>query len=213
VPGAKGKLKAFGAPVPQPDPNSVAWMTAEQNTPRPHTSLVKKPLTLLSNGPKGQLMVAARNGAPNLQPESEGVSPADILTPGGLSKAGAGLIAVVKVGETSEPAATSESVATPSSEDTSEPPKDAGTASATASPTASADAAKNPPAAEGATETPAKAEATAAGTEAKSDGAVAGAESKSDATDAAKTGDSQNSDPKKESSSKKKKGLRKLVPW
>ena len=214
VPGAKDKLKAFGAPVPQPDPNSVAWMTAEQNTPRPHTSLVKKPLTLISNGPKGQLMVAARNGPPNLQPESEGVSPGDILTPGGLSKTGTGLIAVVKVGETSEPAATSENVASPASEGTSEPPKDAGTAPATASPLTSDDAAKNPPAAEGATETPAKAEATLAGTEAKSDGAVAGAESKSDATDAAKTGDSQNGgDPKKESSSKKKKGLRKLVPW
>jgi len=214
VPGAKDKLKAFGAPVPQPDPNSVAWMTAEQNTPRPHTSLVKKPLALISNGPKGQLMVAARNGPPNLQPESEGVSPGDILTPGGLSKTGTGLISVVKVGETSEPAATSENVASPASEGTSEPPKDAGTAPATASPLTSDDAAKNPPAAEGATEPSAKTEATAAGTEAKSDGAVAGAESKSDATDAAKTGDSQNGgDPKKESSSKKKKGLRKLVPW
>jgi hypothetical protein len=189
-------------------------MTAEQNTPRPHTSLVKKPLALISNGPKGQLMVAARNGPPNLQPESEGVSPGDILTPGGLSKTGTGLISVVKVGETSEPAATSENVASPASEGTSEPPKDAGTAPPTASPLTSDDAAKNPPAAEGATETSAKTEATAAGTEAGSDGAVAGAESKSDATDAAKTGDSQNGgDPKKESSSKKKKGLRKLVPW
>ncbi len=209
VPGAKDKLKAFGAPVPQPDPNSVAWMTAEQNTPRPHTSLVKKPLALISNGPKGQLMVAARTGAPNLQPQSETVSPADILKPGGQSKAGSGLVAVITpgVGGTSEPTAISENVAPPASEGTSEPPKDAGAAPATASPAASDEAAKNLPAAEGATETPAKAEA-------KSDGTVAGAESKSDATDAAKTGDSQNSgDSKKESSSKKKKGLRKLVPW
>jgi outer membrane protein assembly factor BamD len=201
VPGAKDKLKAFGAPVPQPDPTSVAWMTAEQNTARPRTSLVKKPLALLSNGPKGELMVAARNGAPNLQPESETTSPADILKPGGLSKAGTGLVAVITpgVGGTSEPTATSENVAAPASEGTSEPPKDAGTAAATASPATGDDAAKNPPAAEGA------AEATAS---------AAGAESKSDATDAAKTGDSQNSgDPKKESSSKQKKGLRKLVPW
>jgi outer membrane protein assembly factor BamD len=215
VPGAKDKLKSFGAPVPQPDPNSVAWMTAEQNTPRPHTSLVKKPLTLISNGPKGQLMVAARNGAPNLQPESETVSPADILTPVGASKAGTGLVAVITpgVGGSPEPAATSENVAAPGSEGTSEPAKDAGAAPATASPRTSDDAAKNPPAAEGA-ESPAKVEATGAGTEAKSDGPLAGADSKSDATDAAKTGDSQNGgDPKKESSSKKKKGLRKLVPW
>jgi outer membrane protein assembly factor BamD len=201
VPGAKDKLKAFGAPVPQPDPDSLAWMTAEQNTPRPHTSLAKKPLALISNGPKGQLMVAARNGPPNLQPQSETVSTVDILKPGGQSKAGTGLVAVITpggVGGTSEPAATSENVAAPASESTSEPPKDAGTAPATASP-ANDDPAKNPP---------------AAGTEAKSDGAVAGTESKSEATDAAKTGDSPNSgDPKKESSSKKKKGLRKLVPW
>jgi outer membrane protein assembly factor BamD len=206
VPGAKDKLKAFGAPVPQPDPNSLAWMTAEQNTPRPHTSLVKKPLALISNGPKGQLMVAARNGSPNLQPESETLSAGDILKPGGQSKAGTGLVAVVTpgVGGTSEPAATSENVAAPASEGT-EP---AGTAPATASPRTSDDAATNPPAAEGTTATP------AAGTEAKSDGTVAGAESKSDATDAAKTGDPQNSgDAKKESSSKKKKGMRKLVPW
>jgi outer membrane protein assembly factor BamD len=210
VPGAKDKLKAFGAPVPQPDPNSVAWMTAEQNAPRPHTSLVKKPLALISNGPKGELLVAARNGAPNLQPESESASPADILKPGGLSTAGTGLVAVITPGAsgTPEPAATSENVAAPASESTSEPPRDAGTAPATASPATSDDAAKNPPAAEGAAET------TAAGTEAKSEGAVAGAESKSDATDATKTGDSQNSgDAKKESSSKKKKGIRKLVPW
>jgi outer membrane protein assembly factor BamD len=216
APGAKDKLKSFGAPVPQPDPNAVAWMTAEQNTPRPHTSLVKKPLALVSNGPKGELKVAARNGAPNLQPESESVSPVDILKPGGTSSGRTGLIAVVTPGAsgTSDPAATSENVAPPESEGTSEPPKDAGTAPATASPAASDDPAKNPPAAESATETPAKAEATTPGAEAKSDGAVAGAESKSGATDAAKTDDSQNSgDAKKESSSKKKKGLRKLVPW
>jgi outer membrane protein assembly factor BamD len=213
VPGAKDKLKAFGAPVPQPDPNSVAWMTAEQNAPRPHTSLVKKPLALISNGPKGELMVAARNGAPNLQPESETTSPADILTPGGLSKVGAGtgLVATITAGgsETGGTTGTSENVAPPATEGaasdgtanapaTSEPPKDAGTAPAAASATT--------------TETPARTDV--AGAEAKSDGTAAGTETKSDATDAAKTGDSQNSgDSKKESSSKKKKGLRKLVPW
>jgi outer membrane protein assembly factor BamD len=223
VPGAKDKLKAFGAPVPQPDPTAVAWMTAEQNAPRPHTSLVKKPLALVSNGPKGELFTAARSGPPNLQPESDTMSAADILTPGGQSKlGGTGLVATVTPGVagTAETTGAAESAAPPAGEAaasdgavaapaTSEPPKDAGTAPAAGSP----DAAKNPPAAEGATETPAKADA-AAGTDAKSDGGAAGAETKSDATDAAKTGDSQNSgDPKKESTSKKKKGLRKIVPW
>jgi len=214
VPNAKDKLKAIGAPVPQPDPSAVAWMTAEQNTPRPRTSLVKKPLALISNGPKGELMVAARNGAPNLQPESETTSPADILTPGGLSKVGAGtgLVATITAGgsATGGTTGTSENVAAPASEAATSD----GTTPATASPATSDDAAKNPPASESSSETPAKTEAPAAGTETKNDAAPAGAETKSDAADAVKTGTSQNSgDTKKESSSKKKKGMRKLVPW
>jgi outer membrane protein assembly factor BamD len=212
VPGAKDKLKAFGAPVPQPDPNAMAWMTAEQNTPRPHTSLVKKPLALISNGPKGELLTAATHGAPNLQPESDTMSAGDILTPGGKSKAGAGLVATITAGgsETGGTTVGAENV-TPAAGDGATTD---GTAPATASVATSEDAAKNPPAAESTTETPAKTETPAAGTDAKSDGTTAGAESKTDAADAAKTGDPQNSgDPKKESSSKKKKGFRKLVPW
>jgi outer membrane protein assembly factor BamD len=210
VPGAKDKLKAFGAPVPQADPTAVAWMTAEQNAPRPHTSLVKKPLALISNGPKGELFTAARNGTPNLQPESDSMSASDILTPGGQSKlGGTGLVATITPGVsgTAETTGTSETVAPPAGEA-------AASDGAVAAPSAaSPDAAKNPPAAEGATETPAKADA-ATGTDAKSDGTAAAAETKSDGTDAAKTDGSQNSsDPKKESSSKKKKGLRKIVPW
>jgi len=211
VPGAKDKLKAFGAPVPQADPTAVAWMTAEQNAPRPHTSLVKKPLALVSNGPKGELFTAARNGTPNLQPESDSMSASDILTPGGQSKlGGTGLVATITPGGasgTAETTGTSETVAPPAGEAA------ASDGAAAAPSAASPDAAKNPPAAEGTTETPAKADA-ATGTDAKSDATAAGAETKSDGTDAAKTDGSQNSsDPKKESSSKKKKGLRKIVPW
>ncbi|MGB9466900.1 MAG: outer membrane protein assembly factor BamD [Candidatus Acidiferrum sp.] len=222
VPNAKNKLKAFGAPVPQPDPASVAWMTAEQNTPRPRTSLAKKPLALLKNGPGTELMTAARTGAPNLQPETDSMSTADILTPGGKTGLGGaggattGIVATVSPGGngaaettgTSENVAPAGSDAAASAPATSEQPKDAGTAPApagtTATPSTSDEAAKNPPTAEGAAETPAKSDATATGTDAKSD---------APATDAAKTGDAQNSDSKKESSSKKKKGLRKLVPW
>jgi outer membrane protein assembly factor BamD len=222
VPGAKDRLKSYGAPIPQPDPNSLAWMTAEQNTPRPRTSLVKRPLSLISNGPKGEIQVAAMHGAPNLQPESDTTSPADILKPGGQSTlgGGTGLVATITPGV---PGATgSAETVTPAAEGTtsgaagtapaaSQPPADP--AAAPASSAASENAAK-PPAAESTSESPAKPDATAAGAETKSDATAAGSETKSDATDAAKTGDSQNSgDSKKESTSKKKKGLRKLVPW
>jgi outer membrane protein assembly factor BamD len=235
APEAKDKLKAAGVPVPQADPNALAWMTAEQNTPRPHTPVYKKPLDLLKSGPNGEFLTAARTGAPNMAPESDTASPGDLLTPGGKSAgAGTGIVATVVPGATgstgtaetvggSDSAAPTANDGTASAPGTTEPPKEAGTEliPATVAPTAAAaatpstatteEAVKNPPATESSSETPAKNDAVAAGTETKSD---ATAEGTAPATDAAKTGDSQSSDDsKKESSSKKKKGLRKLVPW
>jgi outer membrane protein assembly factor BamD len=229
APQAKDKLKASGVPVPQADPNALAWMTAEQNTPRPHTPIYKKPFDLMKSGPTGELQASATHGAPNMQPQSDTLSGGDLLTPGGKQTTGAGasgtgIVATVVPGTagttgTAETVGGSESTA-PTANDgtasvpaTSEPPKDAGTeltpaavaptaaAAATAAPSTATndETAKNPPAAS-ATETETKSDTTAAGT--------------APAADAAKTGDSQNSDDsKKESSSKKKKGLRKLVPW
>jgi hypothetical protein len=240
APQAKDKLKASGVPVPQADPNALAWMTAEQNTPRPHTPLYKKPLDLMKSGPNGEFLTAARTGTPNMQPESDTLSAGDLLTPGGKQTTGAGapgtgIVATVVPGTagttgTAETVGGSESTA-PTANDgtasvpaTSEPPKEAGTeltpaavaptavtpATPTPSTATNEETAKNPTAA-GATETPAKSDPATTETETKSDTTAPGTAS---AADAAKTGDSQNSDDsKKESSSKKKKGLRKLVPW
>jgi outer membrane protein assembly factor BamD len=243
TPQAKDKLKAAGVPVPQADPNALAWMTAEQNAPRPKTPLIKKPLSLVKNGPNGEFLAAAKTGAPQMEPESDSMSAGDLLTPGGKSasgRPGTALVGTVVPGQTgtADSTSNSENVAPAGTEApttapaASEQPKEAGTeltpaaAAQTAPPATSNtstndEAAKNPPAA-AATEAPAKPDATPAAGEAKSDAATAGTEAKSDANatgtgpaaDAAKTGDSQNSgDSKKESSSKKKKGLRKLVPW
>jgi outer membrane protein assembly factor BamD len=223
APQAKDKLKASGVPVPQADPNALAWMTAEQNTPRPHTPLFMKPFDLIKSGPTGELHASAQHGAPNLQPESDTLSAGgDFLTPGGKSPGGAGgttaLVKTVIPGQTGAyDAATSNSenvapagadaVETPPA--TSEQPKDAGT---TLTPTATTPVTSSTPASDEATKTPpANGDAAATGTEAKSDSTAA---STAPATDAAKTGDAQSADDsKKESSSKKKKGLRKLVPW
>ncbi|HXJ05940.1 MAG TPA: outer membrane protein assembly factor BamD [Candidatus Acidoferrum sp.] len=208
---AKDKLKSFGAPIPQPDPAAVAWMTAEQNAPRPHTSLFMKPLGMIKSGPTSELFSAARSGAPNLQPEAETASATDILTGGGQSKIGGattGIVATVSPGGTSTGGTTagSENVAAPATDPatnapaTSDPPKDAGTAPAASSTGAASEAAD--------------------GTEAKPDPAAAAVDP-APGSDTAKTGDAAKSgDPKdskekdkKESSSKKKKGLRKIVPW
>jgi len=203
APQAKDKLKAAGVPVPQPDPDALKWMTAEQNTPRPHTPLIKKPLDLMKNGPNGEFLTAARTGTPNMAPESDTMSTADILKPGAKPTTGSAApgTAIVQTVVPGTPGTTAESVGgqentAPTGSDgtantpaTSEPPKDAGTeltpavvtpaaaAPAPATPSAATNdaAVKTPPAEASATETPAKSDAVPAGAETKSDASTAGA--------------------------------------
>jgi len=204
APNAKNKLVAFKVPVPQPDPKAVAWMTAEQNAPRKRDGLVKKPLALVRTGPHNEMVASAKNGAPNLEPESE-ISGTDILTGGNKSQLGGpGGVGNTAVVETVTPgsAAPTTTEAAPAAE---------GTPAATA-PEAAAPAPTQPPA----TDANGNAPAAGAGSEqpAKADAATADG---SQGADANKTNASQNTDDKKdatkESSSKKKKGLRKVVPW
>lgn len=80
VPGAKDKLKAFGAPVPQPDPKAVEWMTAEQNLPRPKETALHRGMGLLHSGP--DVHATRRFGVPQMAPETDNPD-TDILTGGG----------------------------------------------------------------------------------------------------------------------------------
>jgi outer membrane protein assembly factor BamD len=206
VPNAKSRLKALGAPVPQPDPQAVAWMTAEQNAPRQHETLIKKPLRLVSNGPKQELTAAAKVGKPTMTPASESEAGIDILKGGNQSQiavAGTGIVATVTPGGTGGTTSSVES-ATPATEGSE------------ASPAAQPDAAPAPvtgSSTDGATAT------GTADSAPKTDAAEAGAEQTADAakSDASKAqGGAQNGsngDSKKESTSKKKKGLKKIVPW
>jgi len=200
VPNAKTRLKSLGAPVPQPDPQAVAWMTAEQNSPRSHEALIKKPLSLVRSGPGQELTAAARVGKPTMTPESESESGIDILTGGNQTRlaTGTGIVATVTPGSSSGTTGSAESV-TPATDGTEEKPA--------AQPDPNA-----PPAAENSANA-----TTAAGTAdaPKTDGAPAAAGLATDAakTDASTAQDGANGDGKKESTSKKKKGLRKIVPW
>jgi len=220
APPAKDKLKSFGAPIPQPDPNAVKWMTAEQNAPRPHESLFKKPIGIMKSGPSAELRVAARSGTPDMEPESDPVSLADVLKPGGSAVAGGkgGLVATVvpgSSGATAETVSGSNGAAadggTASAPATTESPKESqpteGGAPAPVDPA--------PNAAAAATEAP-KSDAAGTGTDTKAgaNGTAAPASDAGQAGDAQSSTDTKDSDKdKKESSSKKKKGLRKLVPW
>jgi outer membrane protein assembly factor BamD len=208
APNAKNKLVAFKVPVPQPDPKAVAWMTAEQNTPRPRDSFVKKPLALVRNGPHGEMIASAKSGAPNLQPEADNTSATDILSGGNRSQlggaSGARNTAVV---ETVTPGG-----AAPTATETA--PAEA--ASPATTPEAGAPAAAQPPAASPTIEPTANAgdNGTASEQPAKADSAATGDAASADAS---KTDESQSTDDKKdtkkESSSKKKKGLKKVLPW
>ena len=207
VPNAKTRLKALGAPVPQPDPQAVAWMTAEQNAPRQREALIKKPLGLIRSGPGQELTAAAKVGKPTMTPESESESGTDILTGGGNQSRiggapGMGIVATVTPGGIGGTTSGAESVAPapegseekPAQLDPNAPPAAENSASGTAA-AGTADAA---------TKTDARPAAAGQATEAaKTDGSTA-----QDGTQNAASGDS-----KKESTSKKKKGLRKIVPW
>ena len=207
VPNAKSRLKTLGAPVPQPDPQAVAWMTAEQNAPRPREMLIKKPLALIRSGPGQEMRTAATIGKPTMTPESESEAGIDVLTGGGkpqIGGAGTGIVATVRVGGSSATTDGAENVAPTAGEGDANPP-------AQPDPTA--------PAAAGSS---AGGKATAAGTADTAPKTDATPTGESQTTDASKTDGSTaqdgtqngvNGDGKKESTSKKKKGLRKVLPW
>lgn len=185
---AKAKLVALGVPVPQPDPKAVAWMTAEQNAPRPKENLVHKSFGMLHSGP--DVHMAARNGAPTMEPESESLSAADILSGGNHSGILAGTSGTSSIVTTVKPGDPTPAVgATGSAEDVATNP-----------------ATDAPPNADG---------STPAATATSTDGTAPEAEAAS-STDPAKPDAAATpaADPKnqKESSSKKK-GLKKLIPW
>jgi len=209
VPNAKSRLKALGAPIPQPDPKAVAWMTAEQNAPRQREALIKKPLSLIRTGPGQELRAAATTGKPTMTPDSESETGIDILRGGSPSQGATttGIVATVTPGSTGGTTSTAESVT---------PATDGGEAgpSAAADPNAAPTTENS---ANGTAETTPKTDATPAATgqpgdPSKTDETPAAAGQTSDAAKTAQDGKS-NSDNKKESTSKKKKGLKKIVPW
>jgi outer membrane protein assembly factor BamD len=198
VDGSKEKLKAFGMPIPQPDPKAVEWMTAEQNAPRPKENVVHKSLGIFHPGP--DVHTAAKNGVPQMEAESDQPG-TDTLTGAKGSTMGNGggapgsnaVIETVKPGDPAPPQPTNTSGA---SEDTSGAP---------ASESSSTD-----PAASSSTDGTATGTTTAPAT----DGTASTPAADGTSSDAAKSDTSTTNPPanQKESSSKKK-GLKKLIPW
>lgn len=212
APGAKDKLHAFNVPVPQPDPKALAWMQAELSAPRRKSSIVMRPLQVVRSGPENEFRAAARNGAPNLEPDVDTTSATDVLSGGGKATLGSGggpgnaaVIETVTPGGAASAAGATDGAAAPADGAGANPPS-------TDPSTPAADAA-------GTTATPAEAKgegaaapaAEGAATSADSAKAGATADAATATTDAKPDDKAQNG--KKESSSKKKKGLKKIIPW
>jgi outer membrane protein assembly factor BamD len=212
VPDAKKKLVAFGVPVPQPDPKQLEWMRAEAAAPREKPSLLSKPMSLIRTGPGTEKVVAARTGVPNMEPETDNTSVADVLTGGGKSALGAGgsssssgntLVITTATPGGGTGATGGSTIETGDTGDTTAPAGDANGATGTT--TAPTDAAPASPATASGGDAAPTATGTSGGTDTTANGT---------STDPnAKPADNATTDPKKESSSKKKKGLKKIIPW
>lgn len=241
VPNAKSKLVAFKVPVPQPDPKAQAWMTAEQNAPRPKISLAKRPLGLLKTGPEGEMRAAARVGAPNLEPEADNSSATDVLTGGGNSSRivvggggtastsgnSSGIVATVTPGGSKTDTATDNNASdAPTPTDATAPgtaaPENARpetTPSTAVAPNESTSATPTEPgaAASSSAGEAATGEATAPAAGTAATGTSGDGSNTPASADGAKTDNASDSNSgdknQKESSSKKKKGPRKLIPW
>ena len=216
VPEAKNRLKTHGAPVPQPDPNAVAWMTAEQNAPRQKESLMKKPMGLVRSGPKQEMQSASRFGKPTMTPEAESETGIDVLTGGSPSRtggAGTGIVATIVPGSTGGTTSGAENVApaTEAAEPNTGAQPDPNAATGSTGPNtaaATSDSANGTTAAAGTSDAGSKTDAAPGATGQAADGA------KTDGTTAqGTTQNGTNGDNKKESTSKKKKGIKKIIPW
>ena len=208
VPQAKQKLVAFGVPVPQPDPKQLAWMQAEANAQREKPGILSKPMSLIRTGPGAEKIVAARTGTPNMEPETDNTSVADILSGGGRTSLGAGgssnapgntnVIAVATPGTGATGGSTVETVDTGGTTDAPAAADSNSTSGTAATPDDAGST--NPP--------PAAADSAASATNGN------GADANTATTDPnAKPANNAAADSKKESSSKKKKGLKKIIPW
>jgi outer membrane protein assembly factor BamD len=240
APEAKARLKSMGQQPPDPDPNALARMQKEQAYAKGHHStlagFVNSPLGMLKTGP--DVSAAAHSGAPNLTPPNDTFAATEVLKPGGSNSISGSTVGPgssegggspsPKGGQAAPaPPATDSTqgmhagvqILTPQAEVAASPAS--GSSSVTAAPANAppATAAPSAPAATDAsgtapTATNAAPAAQGATTDQGSNATADGASSTPATADQPGLKSTpQSTDPKDESTSKKKKGLRKMVPW
>ncbi|MFY9528017.1 MAG: outer membrane protein assembly factor BamD [Candidatus Acidiferrales bacterium] len=230
---AKKKLTAAGVPIPQPDPQAVARLQREKEYAHERPGVVHRSLGMIKTGP--DVSAASHSGKPNLTPPAESISPGEVLKPGGAATAT--VIATASTGNAASSSAAVETVPAGSSagstseltqasgdssgSDTGAPPVGEASEGVPAAVTGSSATVAPAPAAS--PDAPAASGSTAAPTDSSKSGASTAQGTSGDASSgspaastSAAAGDQANgdkADTKKESPSKKKKGLRKILPW
>jgi outer membrane protein assembly factor BamD len=202
APEAKARLKLMNMAVPAADPAAVARMRKEQLYAKEHhpNRIMKVPLAVIKSNP--DVSTAAHSGLPDLKPPDDLISATDVLNQGAagptFSVVGATITRSNGNGNRSDAGGgggSSNSVetetVTSTDDSTADPQPAANTAGTTPSATSS---------------DPATTDNTSAN----------GTTSQTPSTDSSKSGTDATappSDPQSESTSKKKKGLHKMVPW
>jgi outer membrane protein assembly factor BamD len=242
-PQAAVRLKAMGRPVPEADPNAYARMKQEQLYQHQHHQILalKMPLSMVKGNP--DFSTAAHSGTPQLNPPNDVVSATDVLRPGAqgpsftVSGGAAGSGATAETGTevvTPEDARTvpsaadaqqtgvgAEIISTGPDSQPASTPQPPGVASpgvntpgttASPAPETNAPVSNVPVASPTTTEAPAP-EGTTAPVSSSSTPATPSTSAGEAAPDKASAAKLAPADSKEESTSKKKKGLKKLIPW
>jgi len=227
TPAAKERLKSMGMPVPAAKPDALARMRQQELYEKEHhqRAALRAPMEMVKSSP--DMYAAARTGQPNLNPPDDTISPTDVLNRDAAAPSFTIQATSVSAGGSeSKPTVDTESVDTSGAADMS-----SGTASAPAAAVQMIDApgdatiensapATAPPPELGPAPPANAAEPPSEGPNAFSDAAPSGgmpgstssATQTSSAQAAGAPAAASTVDPKTESTSKKKKGLRKLIP-
>lgn len=210
---AKSRLTAMGMAVPAADPNALARMQKEQLYAKSHRQIavLRMPMALVKSSP--DVSGAAHTGNPNLSPPDDAISATDILKPGAAGPSfnvaaqpapgGGGLSSDSTSVAAGPPESPSSTPTTGAAVEVIEAPP-AGTAPGPTDIQPSASAASSDPAA--------ASPSSGASTSGNQAPAATQPASGNNGTSSPQP-DKSKADSKTESTSKKKKGVHKLIPW
>jgi len=202
APEAKRRLTEDSVKIPPPDPDALARAKYEEKFAHDHPGLVHRAMGVMKSNP--DVAMAAHTGQPDLNP------PGEIESPQGAASASDSVSDAGSAGSTQQNMSiqtVSPESATPSPTSSSTgtaPPADPATTSSSTSTSA-------PPATD-AVPPPTASDSGTSGTSTATSTPATGTDPQS-ATDAQKAADKKKVDKSKESTSKHKKGLKKLIPW